>query len=209
MDSFVSRKRRRVSPPTEACKNASPAVARGVDDEDSTDFKLALLASLHPQVEQAVLLEALLATDGSVEAASHVLNGQHGLSSPEGRVIKAGRLGYQSSLSSMGIKCTNTAGANKDRKLMSKKGKTLHLYAPEDIEVHTPCSIIHNFLPSNEADALLRELLAEAPTFEKGTFTLFDKEVTSPHTMCFYVDSFEEAQRQQTEYVYQGSYIKV
>ncbi|KAI7287999.1 hypothetical protein KC345_g150 [Hortaea werneckii] len=97
--------------------------------------------------------------------------------------------------------------SNSNFKSLTKKGKTLHLYSPEDIEAHTPCSIVHNFLTSSEADALLRELLGEVPGFRKETFQLFDRTVESPHTMKFYVDSSDEAAAQRTEYVYNGSYI--
>ncbi len=62
-------------------------------------------------------------------------------------------------------------------------------------------------MPQADANALLRELIAEAPTFGKETFRLFDNVVTSPHTMAFYVDNWDEAQKQKTEYLYNGSYI--
>jgi len=92
---------------------------------------------------------------------------------------------------------------------MSKKGKTLHLYSPEDIAAHTPCSIIHNFLPAEEADALLEELLLEAPTFERQSFKLFDNVVSSPHTACFYVETLEEEESQRSEYIYNGDRLTV
>jgi hypothetical protein len=88
---------------------------------------------------------------------------------------------------------------------MSKRGTTLHLYSAEDIAAHTPCTIIHNFLPSSEADALLVELLEESKSFEKITFKLFDSVVTSPHTSGFYVGSAAELDAQKTEYVYNGA----
>lgn len=94
-------------------------------------------------------------------------------------------------------------------KALTRKGQTLHLYTREDIAAHTPCSIVHNFLPALEAEGLLRELLAEAGTFEKQTFKLFDNVVQSPHSACFYVESLEEQRRQRTEYVYNGSYLTV
>ena len=56
---------------------------------------------------------------------------------------------------------------------------------------------------------MLEELLEEAKTFERQTFKLFDNVVQSPHTACFYVASLEEAKRQRTEYVYNGSYLTV
>ena len=90
---------------------------------------------------------------------------------------------------------------------LTRKGKTLHLYSPEDISAHTPCSIVHNFLPSDLANSLLSELLVEAQTFPRASFKLFDNVVQSPHTTSFYVSSLEEVDRQKTEYLYNGGYL--
>jgi hypothetical protein len=83
------------------------------------------------------------------------------------------------------------------------------LYDPIDISEHSPCTIIHNFLPPDEADSLLRELLEESKSFEKITFKLFDNVVSSPHTSGFYVGSHKEMQEQRREYVYNGSRMTV
>ena len=169
----------------------------------STEFKLAVLASLNPEADQNDLLETLLVCHGSVERASKLLL-ETGKSPTRNRSHrKSSAIGYQSSLASFSI---GSAQARKSR--LTKKGQTLHLYSPEDIEQHTPCSIIHNFLPSDEAETLLNELLAEAPTWKKETFKLFDRVVSSPHTICFYVDSWDEAERQKTEYIYNGSHVE-
>ncbi|OJD37207.1 grf zinc finger domain-containing protein [Diplodia corticola] len=197
MDAFISRKRRRISPPDDAQAAASAIPG---EDEDSTDFKLALLVSLHPEIGQSFLLEILLDANGSVEKASQALAEKGNGDSPRKRPLT---VGYQSSLSRFAVQRGSTAS----KKLSAKKGKTLHLYSPEDIENATPCSIIHNFLPPHEADALLRDMLAEAPTFGRDTFKLFDRVVESPHSICFYVDSWDEAARQRDDYIYNGSRI--
>ncbi|ESU11030.1 hypothetical protein FGSG_05110 [Fusarium graminearum PH-1] len=95
------------------------------------------------------------------------------------------------------------------KKLKSKAGSTLHLYDPEDVAEHTPCTIIHNFLPPEDANRLLEELLEESKTFEKITFQLFENVVSSPHTSSFYVESYDEIQRQKTEYHYNGGRLTV
>lgn len=92
---------------------------------------------------------------------------------------------------------------------MSKKGTTLHLYDPEDVAEHTPCTIVHNFLSKDEADDLLREMLDESSSFEKITFKLFDNVVASPHTSSFYVESYDEIQKQKTDYLYNGARLTV
>ena len=196
MEAFVSRKRRKLSPEREVEENIK-LDARKVEnltDEDDTDVKLATLASIYESVDQTVLLDALITANGSVEDASKAL--QVYKEPKRSKVI-----GYQSSLSSFRL--------SGNTKPLTKKGQTLHLYSPEAIAIHTPCSIIHNFLPPEEASDLLKELLAEAPSYERQTFKVFDNVVQSPHSACFYVQSMEEKATQQTEYLYNGSYLTV
>jgi alkylated DNA repair dioxygenase AlkB len=202
MDAFISRKRRHTS--IDADASGLPALAAQQDDyEDSTELRLALLASMHPDIAQDTLLEALLSSDGQVDTASTILAKDRTMSL--GQPKRAKTVGHQSTLANL----IRSAGGNPllDKPL-TKKGKTLFLYSPQDIETHTPCSIIHNFLPAEEANALLTELLDESKTFEKEVFQLFDRTVESPHTMSFYVDSFKEVEEQKTTYVYNGSTIK-
>ncbi|KAH0285779.1 GRF zinc finger domain-containing protein [Aureobasidium namibiae CBS 147.97] len=202
MDAFISRKRKNLSIDADASGPAAPA-AQEDDHEDSTEFKLALLASMHPDVAQDILLEALLSSDGLVDTASALLAKDRTTSL--GQSKRAKTVGHQSTLANL----IHSAGGEPPlTKHLTKKGKTLFLYSPQDIETHTPCSIIHNFLPADEANALLTELLDESKTFEKEVFQLFDRTVESPHTMSFYVDSFKEAEEQKTTYVYNGSTIK-
>lgn len=204
MDSFVSRKRRKISPSPDS--DASPGTASAghlKDEEESTEFKLAILSSIHPEFNEEMLLDILLAHEGSVEKATNSPLLERAASSPKKKSKSA--VGYQSSLQGFATTSSSNIDRSKRPRLMSKKGKILHLFSPEDIATHTPCSIIHNFLPAEEADELLLELLPQAETFERMTFKLFDNVVTSPHTACFFVDSLEEQNRQKTEYVYNGS----
>jgi hypothetical protein len=203
MDAFVSRKKRKLSSPDSATTIQDDSALNALEDE-STDFKLALLSSMHPYIEQQVLLDVLLAHQGSVEAALTSLKSSD---SPPRKASAA--TGYQSSLSSFIAKSDASEGSAKRTKLLSKKGKTLHLYDPADVAAHTPCSIIHNFLPAEEENTLLEELLKEAPSFERMTFKLFDNVVQSPHTACFYVQSHEEVRSQKTEYLYNGALLTV
>jgi len=203
MDAFVSRKKRKLSS-TEPAATIEEISALSAPDDESTDFKLAVLSSLHPYLDQQVLLDVLLAHNGSVEAAATSLKP---VDSPPRKSSAA--TGYQSSLSNFVAQNDSSDSPAKRAKLLSKKGKTLHLYDPADIAAHTPCSIIHNFLPTEDANALLEELLTESPTFERMTFKLFDNVVQSPHTACFYVESQEEMQTQKTDYVYNGALLTV
>lgn len=179
------------SPPPTIQQTTEEISALSAPDDESTDFKLALLSSLHPHLDQSTLLDILLAYNGKVEEVSASLNVDE---LPTKK--SSGNLGYQSSLAGY---LGEGDSVSKRPRLLSRKGKTLHLYSPEDVAAHTPCSIIHNFLPAAEANALLQELLEEAPTYERMTFKLFDNVVQSPHTACFYVESYEEMQKQKTE----------
>lgn len=207
MDGFISRKRRRLSRPEGGIASVVQAAANDetpAEEEESTDFKLALLASLHPNLNEETLLEALLISDGSVNQASLALK-QSRTVSPRKRPATSG-IGYQSSLSSYRLSPQGTGSAKKP---LTQKGKTLYLYTSADVEAHTPCSIIHNFLPPEEADALLLELVEQAPTYQKLEFQLFDRVVKSPHTFCFYVNSWDDAEKQKTEYIYDGRKVEV
>ncbi|KAK4251523.1 alpha-ketoglutarate-dependent dioxygenase alkB 3 [Corynascus novoguineensis] len=199
MDAFVTRKKRKPEP--DPALGAQPSVTNNTPEE-STDLKLAILSSLHPALDQEMLLDILLAHDGNVEATSQTLRARLPKNSGTGNAVVA-----QSSLRSFAV---NTSGSDfappsKRAKVLSRKGATLHLYDPIDISEHTPCTIIHNFLPAEEADSLLKELLEESKSFEKITFKLFDNVVSSPHTLGFYVGSYQEMQEQKHAYVYNGS----
>lgn len=200
MHAFLGKKKRKLSAPPGTQKLGPDDV--GGDDEP-TDVKLAMLSSLHPALDQETLLDVLLAHDGSVSAASASLASA---TSPA-KKRSFGVMGAQTSLDHFAVAPTGRSGTRSPKKarLSSKKGTTLHLFSAEDIAEHTPCTIIHNFLPASEADALLLELLEEAKTFDKITFKLFDTVVTSPHTSGFYVGSAAELEAQKTEYLYNGA----
>lgn len=201
MDAFVTRKKRKA----DQVPVAGPSVGND-EPEESTDVKLAILSSLHPTVDQETLLDILLAHDGDVEATSKTIKARLPRKSGSGSTVVA-----QSSLRSFAVSKAGTDSfpSPKRAKVLSRKGATLHLYDPVDISEHTPCTVIHNFLPAEEANTLLRELLEESKTFEKSTFKLFDNVVSSPHTMGFYVGSYKELQQQKHEYVYNGARMSV
>lgn len=198
MDAFVSKKR--------SCPRDDDLHQTTFQDEDSTETKLAILASMNPGLDTEALLEALLSCEGSVDDAQASLVKQNAFS-PRKKSKLSSVPGYQSSLSTYTTTSNNPETQQHPPKKLTRKGKTLSLYSPEDVAAHTPCSIIHNFLPAHTADALLEELLAETPTFSREHFQLFEREVTSPHTFAFYVNSEADARRQKTEYVYNGTYM--
>ena len=167
------------------------------DENQDTDIKLAILASLHPEKPQDNLLEILLSCDGSVEQASQSLSATSPAPTLKRKLTTPG---MQSALP-----FALPTSKSPSKQPLTRKGKTLHLYTPQDIANHTPCSIVHNFLPPHLATPLIEELLAEVPTYESISFKIFDNVVKSPHTACFYVDSLADIRRQRSEYYYNGN----
>ncbi|CAL8581722.1 hypothetical protein XPA_007408 [Xanthoria parietina] len=209
MDNYVLRKKRKLTPPPDEPQTVAKTcpsfyVAPGSED-DSTDLKLGTLASLFPDIDQTALLDMLIGFEGSVEQVCDVL------SSSSSAILSPRRngVGHQTSLAASfkQVREGDSLSSMPQKKAKTRKGQTLHLYSPADIEAHTPCSIIHNFLPAQVADELLKELLEEAPSFERQTFKMFDNVVQSPHSACFYVENLQERERQQTEYLYNGSFL--
>ena len=207
MDTFLSRNRRESAfhhANVQISKSSNETHTEEHEDEDSTDVKLATLASLFPEVDHAAILDLLISTDGSVEAVRKSFSNLERNLSPR----KRSAIGHQTSLHKFRkLEIFTTEAQPAKRRALTKKGQTLHLYSPEDVAANTPCSIIHNFLPTKEADDLLIELLQEAPTFERQTFKLFDNVVQSPHSACFYVNDLDTAEEQKTEYLYNGSFL--
>ncbi|KAL8793454.1 MAG: hypothetical protein Q9195_003937 [Heterodermia aff. obscurata] len=208
MDAFVTRKRRRIEETAPAIddklRNVDTASVR--EDVDSTDTKIATLASLFPDLELGFLLDLLMSVDGSVEESIETLEPSQAIRSARKR--SAPSIGFQASLVSFRHKEGSVKSSGTNLLPLTRRGKTLHLYSPEDIAAHTPCSIVHNFLPVLEANELLEGLLAEATTFGRQTFKVFDNVVQSPHSACFYVENVEEQHKQKTEYLYNGSFLE-
>ncbi|KAL2261475.1 hypothetical protein VTK26DRAFT_4076 [Humicola hyalothermophila] len=208
MDAFVTRRKRKLSPENADLLPAPSAKTADAEQDEPTDLKLAILSSLHPGLEQETLLDILLAHDGNVEATSKALKGSRFVGKPGPGVGAGPGVTTQTSLRPFTV-CSggssDTSPPPKRTKILSRKGTTLHLYDPQDVSEHTPCTIIHNFLPADEANALLLELLEESKSFEKTTFKLFDNVVSSPHTSALYVGHFKELQEHKDEYVYNGS----
>lgn len=201
MESFIKRKRK--ATPVDDPKTVSGGHIEVADDEP-TEVKLAILSSLHPDFSHEALLDILLEHDGSVAAASVSLSvpstSKSFFSSSSSPNKPANSVVSQTSLRNFAApRAPEGIPAPKKTKLLSRKGATLHLFDPGDIAEHTPCSIVHNFLPSDLANGLLKEMLEESKTFEKITFKLFDNVVSSPHTSSFYVDSHDEMRKQKTD----------
>ncbi|KAL5338471.1 hypothetical protein BJX70DRAFT_198212 [Aspergillus crustosus] len=195
MDRYLSRKRPHGP--------ADPQPAPSDDDDVSTDIKLAQLLSLFPDTPQDTLLDILVSCSGSVETTITTLTEQKQLSSTTPKRPKiTGASAIQTSLTSH----IGTPNSSLKRPTPVQKGKTLYLYSPEDVSAYTSCTIIHNFLPAEQANALLLELLDESRHFSRYQLQIFDRTVESPHSTCVYVSTPEEQALHANDYTYGGSY---
>ncbi|KAL4880239.1 hypothetical protein BJY04DRAFT_83145 [Aspergillus karnatakaensis] len=207
MDRYFSRKRPH-SP-------VEPPSAAHDDDNASTDVKIAQLLSLFPETPQETLLDILVSCSGSVETAATTIIEQKQFASTPKRTKTGGTSAIQTSLKSHIHVSLNANAADSSestsRPILKRgnpvqKGKTLYLYTPEDVSTHTSCTIIHNFLPADQANALLLELLDESVHFSRYQLQIFDRTVESPHSTCVYVSTPEEQALHTNEYTYGGSY---
>lgn len=183
------------------------------ENDESTDVKIARLMSLYPRYDEAVLLDVLISYEGCVEAASAVLDVGSSDVDQADQTPSASFSARESTTKSVpGIQTsllasfTSTSQSSSGwSKPLTKRGKTLYLYSPEDVASNTPCSIIHNFLPPEEASNLLTELLEDAKSYEPETFQLFENEVQSHHTSCRYVSTDHDMMVEHgSEFVYNG-----
>ncbi|KAJ3034152.1 hypothetical protein HDV00_005410 [Rhizophlyctis rosea] len=68
------------------------------------------------------------------------------------------------------------------------------------ISDHVPCELILNALPDELAASLLERMLDESKTWTVRRFVLFDREVQSPHTSCFYKEPTTSAPSANARY---------
>ncbi|KAL2871900.1 putative CUE domain protein [Aspergillus lucknowensis] len=227
MDRYLSRKRPRSRSRSRSCSppanpNRAPVPVGASDDDDaSTDIKLAQLVSLFVDTPQDTLLDILVSCGGSVETAITTLTTEQKKQRSLGNAKRTRTTATATAASSASAIQTSLAshvlapgGINKDgdsnpapkRRNPVQKGKTLYLYSPEDVATHTSCTIIHNFLPAEQANALLLELLDESRHFSRYQLQIFERTVESPHSTCVYVSTPEEQAERLNDYSYGGSY---
>lgn len=202
MDRYLSRKR------PYSVKSKTPFS----DDDTPTDIKLAQLVSLFVDTPQDTLLDILVSCGGSVESTISTIKEQEQLIKRPRTRAPAAATAVQSSLASHVSVSPAKKGTDEKHERRSQrrptvqKGKTLHLFSPEDVAAHTSCTIIHNFLPAEQANALLLELLHESGNFSRAQFQIFERTVQSPHSTCVYVSTPEEQAQHTNDYAYGGTY---
>ncbi|KAK9374193.1 uncharacterized protein V1513DRAFT_446987 [Lipomyces chichibuensis] len=208
------------------------SISRAADeDDDDTDTKLALFASLYPEIPSDMLIELLIAANGSVAKAANTLQPTYAADDTVRYRLSARQNILQSSVTQYlgsGRKRSRTEGDAvsddlddqywpilKSRRLGNVSlsstnvinNKVVHLYTPASIASLTPCTFHPFFLSPVLADSLLRQLLDDSIHWRPNQFRLFNREVTSPHTTSFYVNPqhFDEF---RDSYHYNGAVIK-
>jgi hypothetical protein len=203
---------------------------RGMPEEEDTDTKLAILASLLEPASYPLedLLDALQSSNGDVgQAAEAILLP---------RVKSAGKRKAGSSLESwLGKKrvpvspswSSETATSMKaNSNAIKKEGVNLldhlkhpttertksiprpavHLTSQSSIDAHNlPLSILKSPLSPSFASALYLAMMEESTTWERNRFYLAGKWVESPHTVCHY--SRDPAATGTTEAVEKGEEV--
>ncbi|KAK9467730.1 hypothetical protein V1512DRAFT_235692 [Lipomyces arxii] len=184
-------------------------------DDTDTDTKLALLTSLYPDYSLDSLLELLLASQGSTKAVCDIIDGLVTFKPAHQNSLQTSVTEYCSSAR----KRSATEGDGKDdaywtalhsrgrQKNSAGMSKVIHLYSSTAIEALMPCTFHPFVLPAELANDLLSQLLSDSVSWKPNRFRLFNREVSSPHTTCFYanpskVDAFRK------EYRYYGDSVR-
>lgn len=221
--SNTKKRQRSSSPPTLAYSHKQdkehnhPESDRAEEEEEcTTDTKLAILLSLHPTIDLSTVLDTLIASDGSVSAASSALQcidtftptSVSTSTSPHLRK-KHAPVNHQTSLTGF----LKYSPEIHQKIPIPLKGETIHLYTPFSVSAVTPTTLIPSFLPPSLATSLLKELLVETATFDiPPKFRLFDRNVQSPHTNGFFLrdgDGGEDGGRDRKGYhSYQARQLK-
>ncbi|RPA77069.1 hypothetical protein BJ508DRAFT_417284 [Ascobolus immersus RN42] len=175
-------------------ENSPPLEANGNETDDGldTDTKIAILLSLRPTIGTEQALDILVSNNGSLEESMRDMerSGSSTVRLPKKQKVAI----TQSAIS------TFIPGFKSQQVRPPPKGKTLHLYTADSIASLTPATLLPSFLPAQDAEDLLRELLDEAKTFDNpGKFRLFERTVSSPHTFCLFVRDAQEKQRAESE----------
>uniref|UniRef100_A0A060T9X8 ARAD1B03278p n=1 Tax=Blastobotrys adeninivorans TaxID=409370 RepID=A0A060T9X8_BLAAD len=148
---------------------------------DSTETKLAILQSHVPDSSPDQLLDILVSCDGDVDLALSLLGVRKRKSAGEG----AG-LGHQTTLRKF---LKTESNSDQLERALSRKGQTVHLYDPKDVEALLPCTLHLNILPPKLADDLLKFLLKDSEGWAQNRFHMFDRACASGHTTAVYTSS--------------------
>ena len=175
-----------------------------------TETLIALVSSLLPQYNysQDVILDALIQSNGDVEAAVEVLQSKKptkkrnhsSLDSWLNRPTKKISMRMDSPAPPSMIKHVPTAVASSSVNLMSvlrqppsdalskpSRLPTLTLSTPELVAKHTPCTLHLSVLSQELACKLFYTMLDASKKWKRNKWWIADRVVESPHLTSFYV----------------------
>ncbi|KAG4304185.1 hypothetical protein PORY_002366 [Pneumocystis oryctolagi] len=190
-------------------------------DNDDTEMKLGLLASVFPNDSVEVLLEKLVENEGSVENTLNAyINPCFKRKNIPSKRKKQKRIDEFIEKTEHKRRCTlltkqNLSSISLPIKMQfdnfvdtSKRVNThvLHLYFSEQINNLTPCTLIHNVLSNEIANSLLLKMMKESETWKRHEFRLFERNVVSPHKSCYYLH-FDENDLLKQKFFHNGSEI--
>lgn len=193
------------------------------DDEDDTEYKLAELKKITPDADLEMLLEVLLSCEGDLTMAKGVLepsgDGGEPASKPDETRTTSRPCGVNIDTSTSPRVTTqitlkrflgsdnSEANFKVNKHRLTQKGKTLHLYDPDDVQKLLPCTMHLSVFPKELANTILSFLMKDSESWPQNTFHLFDREVSSAHSTGIYTDN-EDVFQNRVTYTYNGSRMK-
>jgi hypothetical protein len=149
------------------------------DESETTEEKITKLQSSFPESSVEALLELLVSCEGDTERVKELLG-----------VKKNGRgISVQSTL-----KRFMTPAVGEDKRVFKHldtgiKGKTYHVYDPDEVKKLLPCTFHLKLFPKELADKLLQGLLKDSESWKSREFYLFERKVRSHHTTALYAEA--------------------
>lgn len=167
--------------------------------EDTTDEKLTKLKSYFPEVSNETLLELLVSCSGDTSRVLDLLevNKEETCKGNLCARSQSKRVNYQTTLKRFVVdsECDDHEHKQKGkipRMLDSTiKGRTYHLYDPDMVNRHLPCTFHLDVFPKELADRLLTVLLKDSKEWTSRSFYMFERLVKSHHSTALYSDRNE------------------
>lgn len=163
--------------------STQPSIATRSSSNTDTDTKIQQIISVYNEITTESALELLISCNGRVVDVLQLLDSTLGTKSCK----KVHKSEYQATLKRFIDQKDSIALLKKPR--TNIKGKTIHIFDPEQVKQLLPCTMNLQVFPSDIADELLRFLLKDSQNWTENRFYMFDRHVASHHTNSFYTDN--------------------
>ncbi|KAG5519579.1 hypothetical protein PMAC_001734 [Pneumocystis sp. 'macacae'] len=171
-------------------------------DENDTEMKLGILASVFPDHSVDILLEKLMESDGSIQNALNAcLNSCFESKNTLSKLKKQKKIDEFIEKHEYKRNCVSLA--RQDLLDLSLPTKMQCNGFHNTLKRLTPCTLILNVLSHEMANSLLLKMLKESETWKRHEFHLFGRNVTSPHKSCYYVH-FDENDLSKQKFFHNG-----